>query len=341
MSAGGQGREEAACGGKQRQSSSDLLVARRQHALEVHVPRDAAEHEQQRRVGPRPPVHGRRHGHAGVVLVQRRAESAHGIRDERDDDPEADHQHAELRDVSDGDGPQAARRRVRHDDRRREHDRPGVVEIEHDAERRAERGENRRRPEQLAGDGRQIQSRRRALAETAVKGVEERGEAVAPHQRREPQPADRQAQGIGPRRLHVQQPRRVRLLHGAVDVAAVDPRGRHREHADAQPQPASGEHEVAEAVASHAPGRPQADEEGREIEGAHRREASPVGRSSAAGDGDGDDGQEDRDDECSVAGRHPARDDTTSPRPCKVRLPAPSATVIPRAATPCPAARRR
>jgi hypothetical protein len=169
----------------------------------------------------------------------------------------------------------------------------------------AERGQNRRRPEQLAGHRREVQHCRRSRPEAPVEWVEQGREAVPAHDRRKPHAANRQAHGIRPWGLHVQQSRGVRLLDGAVDVAAVHPGGGHREDADAEPEATSGQHEIAEAVGLDAACRPEAEGVGRKVERRHRRQAAPVRRATATGHGDGHDGKDERNSERRVAERLP------------------------------------
>src|SRR6185436_2109401 len=85
----------------------------------------------------------------------------------------------------------------------------------------------------------------------------------------------------------VEQTGRVRLLDCPVDVAAVHPRRRHGEHADADTELAAGQHHVAEAPALVAARRPDAEPVGGEVEGGRdaQRQPRPPSRPGGARQG--------------------------------------------------------
>ena len=95
---------------------------------------------------------------------------------------------------------------------------------------------------------------------------------------RKPEAADQEAQRVSPRCLHGKQAIGVGLLRRAIDIAAIHPRGRHREDADPQPETSSGEHHVAEAAVFRARRGPDAQPVRRSVEDGHRDEPAPLRR---------------------------------------------------------------
>ena len=121
----------------------------------------------------------------------------------------------------------------RHDGRHE--DRGGEVHPEQDTERGSERDQQLRAPEQLARESRQEQDRRPPFPETRLERIDQRGEAMPSHGPGEEKPAENQADAEAEAALDAKLNRRlVRRFGGAEQVAAIDPRGRHRERGHPQ-----------------------------------------------------------------------------------------------------------
>ena len=194
----------------------------RQHPLEVYLPRNTPEHQQQPVVDvikhlPRFDFPDPLHLHRGQrlhVLVQPRERYAH---------PQPDEDAEELDDVGVGHRVEPAEERVEHGDARAEDDAGPVVHVDDDAEGGPQRRQDARRPEDLAAQRRQEEQTPHAAPERVLQRVEHGHVALLPHGVREEDAAEDQAEGVPEGRLAPHQAGGVDGLGGAVDITAADP----------------------------------------------------------------------------------------------------------------------
>ncbi len=129
-----------------------------------------------------------------------------------------------------------------------------LLDLENRAEGHAERGQNHRAPEDFTEHCRHEEHGGRLFAVAAVEQVDHRGEAVPPHGSGEEQPAQNQRQRVTPGGLRGDDAVGVDIFGRAVDVAAVEPGGGHRQHAQHEGQPAAGQEQpVGRLVLLRAP----------------------------------------------------------------------------------------
>jgi len=196
-------------------------------------------------------------------------------RNQRRGDGQAENQNAQLEDIGDGHRPQSADECVPDRDGGRNDDPDLDVDTENNAEGRPERGENGRAPEHLARECRQVEHRAEPIAEALLQRVQHRRELMAPHDRSVEKTAHDQAECVAPRRLHPDEPRGVRALGRAVDVAAAHPCGGHRGSRQPQRQVAPGQHQILGVRHATARGE-RSEREDQRIEDGERRHRPPV-----------------------------------------------------------------
>jgi hypothetical protein len=174
----------------------------------------------------------------------------------------------QLKDVGVGDRPHPAQHGVRRGHHGGEQDCARQIHPEQDAERRTDRDEQLGAPEQFAGKRRKKQDGRPSFPKTGFEGIDQRGEPVAAHDAGEHQAAEHQADAEAKASLNAQLNRiLVRAFRGAEQVAAIDPRGGHRQRRDPDRHRAPRDDQVGSGPLADLPRRqPANDHEG----GVHR-----------------------------------------------------------------------
>jgi len=140
-----------------------------------------------------------------------------------------------------------------------------LIELEHNAERGAEGRQNGGAPKNLADERRQKQCGGDSSPISLLKGIEQRRIAGAPHDAREHQSTDDQAQRISPRSLSPNQPPSVSRLGRAVDISATNPSGGHRKHADPKRHLSPGDDQPARVSTRMPPSRHHANDQHQDI----------------------------------------------------------------------------
>ena len=212
-----------------------------EHSLEVDLPRDATQHEQQSVVEVLAHLVGVQVTEPVVVLVRhalhRRVHQREGNAQPLQTNGhqivsskvlsvvtyQANKDASELNDVSVGDRVEPAEKRVEEGNRRGENDGGVVVHIDDDADGGAQSGENGRRPEDLTAKGGQKEQSAHPRAQRLLKWVQHCDVALFADLRCKEEAANDETERIAKGRLAPDDARGVDHLGGAVDVPAAYP----------------------------------------------------------------------------------------------------------------------